>query len=72
VTVSVAAPAPVVALQQQLLLPELPAGSSSSSKGPGEPHAVQVVLQVPAGGSIPAANTAEVRDCRRAEVAASR
>jgi hypothetical protein len=44
-----------------VLLPELPA-SSSSSKGHGEPLAVQVVLQVPAGSSsIPAANTAEVR-----------
>jgi hypothetical protein len=48
----------VVALQQRVLLPDLPA---SSSKGASEPQAVQVVLQVPAGASIPAANTAEVR-----------
>jgi hypothetical protein len=58
VTVSVHVPSPVVAMQQQLQLPELPAGSS---KGPGEPQVLQVVLQVPAGSSIPAANTAEVR-----------
>jgi hypothetical protein len=58
VTVSVNVPSLVVAVQQQLLLPELPA---SSSKRPGEPQALQVVLQVAAGSSIPAANTAEVR-----------
>uniref|UniRef100_A0A383VDZ0 PTHB1 N-terminal domain-containing protein n=1 Tax=Tetradesmus obliquus TaxID=3088 RepID=A0A383VDZ0_TETOB len=66
VSISIQVPAPVVALQQQLLLPELPpSSSSSSSRGPGEPLAVQVVLQVPAGSSIPAANTAEVVACYR-------
>lgn len=68
VSISIQVPAPVVALQQQLLLPELPP-SSSSSRGPGEPLAVQVVLQVPAGSSIPAANTAEVSGSLQAVLA---
>ncbi|KAF8061317.1 bbs9 [Scenedesmus sp. PABB004] len=61
VCVSVLAPPPVVALQQQVLLPELPPASRA---GRGEPRAVRIVLQAPAscGGAagVPSANTAEV------------